>query len=255
MDYVDGLDAGRLLASRYPDGMPAGEVARIVTAVASALDYAHKQGLLHRDVKPANIMLTHFDDHDEEQRALLTDFGIARNINDISGLTATNMTVGTVAYSAPEQLMGEELDGRTDQNALAATAYHLLTGSQLFPHSNPAVVISRHLNAEPPNLSASCPQLAPLDEALSRALSKKPDGRFPRCQRFAHALTEASALLTKADLNIVEAPRRRAPVPVHSSDTTYSPSRDEPPRRPVLGFTTVVLASLVLGVISALGRC
>jgi len=88
----------------------------------------------------------------------------------VSGLTATNMTVGAVAYSAPEQLVGEEIDGRTDQYALAAMAYNLLTGSQLFPHSNPAVVISRHLNADPPKLSASRPPLAPLDEALSRAL-------------------------------------------------------------------------------------
>ena len=83
MDFVDGLDAARLLTNRYPAGMPIEEVARIVTAVASALDYAHKQGLLHRDVKPANIMMTHLDD-DGEQRILLTDFGIARNVNDIT---------------------------------------------------------------------------------------------------------------------------------------------------------------------------
>jgi serine/threonine-protein kinase len=131
MDFVDGQDLGRLLTDRYPAGMPLEQVVTIVTAVASALDYAHKQGLLHRDVKPANIMLTHLDD-DVEQRILLADFGIARNVDDISGLTTTNMTVGTVARG-PEQLMGEELDGRADQYALAATAYHLLTGSQLFP--------------------------------------------------------------------------------------------------------------------------
>src|SRR5882757_7520469 len=89
MDYVDGLDAARLLADRDPAGMPVEDVVRIVTAVASGLDYAHKQGLLHRDVKPANIMLTHVDD-DGEQRVLLTDFGIARNVDDISGLTTTN---------------------------------------------------------------------------------------------------------------------------------------------------------------------
>ena len=134
MDYVDGLDGARLLASRFPAGMPTVQVVRIVSAVAGALDYAHKQGLLHRDVKPANIMLTHLDD-DGEQRILLADFGIARNVDDISGLTTTTMTVGTVAYSAPEQLMGDEIDGRADQYALAATTYHLLTGVQLFPHS------------------------------------------------------------------------------------------------------------------------
>jgi serine/threonine-protein kinase len=104
MDYVDGLDAGQLLASRYPDGMPTDQSVRIVTAMASALDYAHKQGLLHRDVKPANIMLTHVDEELDEQRVLLTDFGIARNVGDISGLTATNMTMGTVAYSAHERI-------------------------------------------------------------------------------------------------------------------------------------------------------
>src|SRR5271168_2270064 len=83
MDYVDGLDAARLLAD--PAAMPVEQVVRVVTAVASALDYAHKQGLLHRDVKPANIMLSHLDDEDE-QRVLLADFGIARNLGDISGL-------------------------------------------------------------------------------------------------------------------------------------------------------------------------
>src|SRR5437879_3764583 len=132
MNYVDGLDAARLLAEQFPNGMPADQVAKIVTAVASALDYAHDRGLLHRDVKPANIMLT-----DDKQRILLADFGIARNLKEISSLTATGFTVGTIAYAAPEQLMGQDPDGRADQYALAATAYHLLTGSQLFPHSNP----------------------------------------------------------------------------------------------------------------------
>jgi serine/threonine protein kinase, bacterial len=187
MDFVDGLDAARLLADRYPAGMPVEEVARIVTAVASALDYAHKQGLLHRDVKPANIMMTHLDD-DGEQRILLTDFGIARNVNDISGLTKTNMTVGTVAYCAPEQLLGEDIDGRADQYALAATAYHLLTGSQLFQNSNPAVVISRHLNVSPPALADLRPALAKFDPVLAVGLAKRPEDRFDRCSDFARAL-------------------------------------------------------------------
>ena len=136
MDFVDGVNAAELLSDRYPGGMPAAAVAFITTAVASALDYAHKQGLLHRDVKPANIMLTHVDD-EGEQRILLANFGIARSVDDISGLTSTNMTVGTVAYAAPEQLMGDAIDGRADQYALAATAYHLLTGSPLFPFPIP----------------------------------------------------------------------------------------------------------------------
>lgn len=191
MDFVDGLDAAKLVAERYPAGMPVDEVARIVTAIASALDAAHKRGLLHRDVKPANIMLTHVDD-DEEQRVLLTDFGIARNANDISGLTATNMTVGTVAYCAPEQLLGEDVDGRTDQYALAATAYHLLTGAPLFANTNPAVVISRHLNNSPPALADTRPELAKLDAVLAAALAKQPNDRFQRCGDFARAFAEQS---------------------------------------------------------------
>src|SRR6202011_5894052 len=98
----------------------------------------------HIWAKPANILLA--NPKDGEQRIVLGDFGIARNVGDISGLTATNMIVGTLPYAAPEQLMDDPIDGRADQYALAATAYHLLTGSPLFPQSNPAAVISRHLN-------------------------------------------------------------------------------------------------------------
>jgi serine/threonine protein kinase, bacterial len=139
MDYIEGADLSRLLELRYPAGMPVGHVIQIVTAVASALDYAHKKGLLHRDVKPANIIVA--DHNSDDPSVFLADFGIARPLDDTSGITTTNTTVGTVAYAAPEQLMGEPIDGRADQYALAATIYHLLTGAQLFPHSNPAVVI------------------------------------------------------------------------------------------------------------------
>ena len=149
MDYVDGLDASRLVAERHPAGMPADDVARIVTAVASALDSAHKRGLLHRDVKPANIMLTHLDD-DGEQRILLTDFGIARDVNEADDVSATTTGIGTVAYCAPEQLSGDEVGPRADQYALAATAYQLLTGEPLFPRLGP-----RRGDLRPPQLEAA----------------------------------------------------------------------------------------------------
>lgn len=190
MDFVDGTDAAELMSRKFPAGMPQDLVIAVVNAVASALDYSHSQGLLHRDVKPANIMITSLDD-EEQRRILLTDFGIAREIEDASGLTQTNMTLGTVAYAAPEQLMGEEIDGRADQYALAASAYHLLTGAPPFPQSSPAAVIGQHLNGDPPRLSATRPDLASLDEVLARALAKKPGERFPRCADFARALTDA----------------------------------------------------------------
>ncbi|WP_139333256.1 serine/threonine-protein kinase, partial [Mycobacterium sp. SP-6446] len=183
MRYVDGFDTRRVLRESCPSGMPAADVCTVIAGVASALDYAHQKGLLHRDVKPANILLTR--PAGGRQRILLTDFGIARNRDEISGLTQTNMTVGTAAYAAPEQLMGNHIDGRADQYALAATAYHLLTGVPVFPNTNAVAVISAHLTAPPPRLSAMRPELAGLDEVLARALAKNPGDRFALCTEFA----------------------------------------------------------------------
>ncbi|CAN5444974.1 serine/threonine protein kinase PknF [soil metagenome] len=186
MDYVAGTDTGELLRAQ-PQGLPAEQVVAIVYAVAEALDYAHDRRLLHRDVKPANILISRPGAAD--QRIMLADFGIARRIDETSGLTATNMTVGTVSYAAPEQLMGSEtLDGRADQYALAATAFHLLTGAPPFHHSNPAVVISQHLTAAPPSVGDRRPELAHLDPALAKAMSKNPADRDARCLDFARAL-------------------------------------------------------------------
>lgn len=188
MDYVEGTDAARLLRDRYPSGMPRAEVAQIISAVADALDYAHSRGLLHRDVKPANILLSSTSQAGSRRRILLADFGIARELGEISGLTATNMLVGTTAYCAPEQLKGADLGARADQYALGCTAFNLLTGAAPFHHSNPAVVISQHLSAPPPLVSERRPDLAELDPVIVKALAKDPDDRFPTCTDFASAL-------------------------------------------------------------------
>ena len=177
---------GACSRSGIRDGMPAVDVVEIVAAVADALDYAHQRNLLHRDVKPANILLA--NPGSPEARILLADFGIARWVDDPSGLTATNMTVGTVSYAAPEQLMGGTLDGRADQYALAATAFHLLTGVPPFQNSNPAVVISQHLSAAPPAIGDRRPELAALDPVFAKALAKDPKDRYERCADFARAL-------------------------------------------------------------------
>lgn len=215
MDYIDGPDAGRLLREHYPHGMPPWEVADIVSDVADALDYAHARGLLHRDVKPPNILLT--NPERGRRRIVLADFGIARDVGQTHGLTATNVTVGTVNYASPEQLTGTRLDGRADQYSLAATAYHLLSGAPMFGSSNAAVVIGQHLNAPPPRLGDFRPALARLDPVLAKALSKNPDDRFRTCTDFADALRQAlgghAGPLPAAPASPVQRPVPAPPIP------------------------------------------
>jgi serine/threonine protein kinase len=188
MDYVDGTDAGRLVRERHPRGMPEEDVWEIVAAVADALDFGHERRLLHRDVKPENILVTAADGH--RRRVLLTDFGIARRIDDVSNLTEANVAIGTISYVAPEQLLGKPLDGRADQYGLAATTFHLLTGAPPFQDSNRAVVLSHHLSTPPPRISQRRPELAHVDAVLARALAKDPSERYPNCVDFARALTQ-----------------------------------------------------------------
>lgn len=189
MEYVDGTDAFRLLAERYPNGFPPAELVRVVAGVADALDYAHGRGLLHRDIKPANILIGRPDG--DEKRVLLADFGVARWIGRSNDLTGVDMTVGTVTYAAPEQLRGEDVGGRSDQYALAATAYHLLTGKPPFADSNPAIVIGHHLSDAPPAIGAGRPDLTRFAPLFAKALAKKPADRYERCRDFAAALQQA----------------------------------------------------------------
>jgi serine/threonine protein kinase len=221
MDFVDGIDAAELLAES-PDGLPVEDVASIVEAIGEALDFAHQRGLIHRDVKPANILMT--TSVNDPRRILLADFGIGREVEKTTSLTATNMTLGTVFYAAPEQLMGEALDGRSDQYALAATAFHLLTGEPVFDDSNPTVVISRHLNAPPPSLAETRPELAALDPVLQRGLAKNPAERYATCTEFASAFRDAAWWVThEPDSPAVSAtaPTQLAPI-VTPSDALLS---------------------------------
>jgi serine/threonine protein kinase, bacterial len=208
MDYVNGTSAEQLIANRYPTGMPASEVLAVVTAVADALDYANSRGMLHRSVKPANILFT--NPADGEQQILLTDFGIARQLGDPDG-SAPDLTGEMVAYAAPEQLTASDIDGRADQYSLAATAYFLLTGAPPFQQSNPVAVISQHLTAPPPSLRDRRPELARLDDVFARALAKNPRDRFGSCRAFADALSHSAGAWTgdrspEAYLTVVDYP-------------------------------------------------
>ena len=215
MDYVAGADVSRLLKEQYPSGMPVDEALTIVAAVAAALDYAHDRGLLHRDVKPANILLA--DPDGQNRRVYLADFGIARRIDDSAGLTETNVAVGTVAYAAPEQLRGDPVDGRADQYALACTAFHLLTGAPPYPDANPAVVITHHLYAPPPSPGACDAELRNLDPVFRRAMAKEPSDRFATCSEFAAELRRHSTAAPEINppdhldtAPVVRPPRKRS---------------------------------------------
>ena len=248
MDYVEGTDAGELLTERYRSGMPPDEVVRIVTAVGAALDYAHQRGLLHRDVKPANILLS--DPGAEDERIMLADFGIARRTGETSNLTGTNMTVGTVAYAAPEQLTGGEVDGRADQYALAATAYQLLTGSPPFQHSNPAVVISQHLTAKPPPIGSRRPELSSLGTVFDKALAKSPADRYERCIDFARAL--ASRVGAPGTQPEDSDATRLAPVVSGPSGPRHAKQHPAPPsnRRKLLLSGAVALAVVAIAAVA-----
>lgn len=189
MEFVDGTDAAHLLSELHPQGIPATELVDIVAGVAAALDYAHSRGVLHRDIKPANILIGAPDSGDK--RVMLADFGVARWIGKQNNLTGVDMTVGTVTYAAPEQLMGEEMDGHADQYALAATAYHLLTGTAPFTATNPAIVISQHLSSPPPAVADARPELSQFGPVFAKALAKNPRSRYETCSDFAAALRNA----------------------------------------------------------------
>ncbi len=225
MDYVDGTDARHLVEQRYPSGMPHQDVVEIVTAVAEALDFAHERRLLHRDVKPANILVT-TPPVGARRRVLLTDFGIARETDDIRGLTEANMAIGTVSYAAPEQLTSKTLDGRVDQYALAASAYFLFTGAPLFDDSNRAVVIGNHLNTPPPPLSARRPDLAHLDAVMAKALAKNPDDRYACCLDFAEALSRPPHAATAPTPGLQPRPTS-ADLGVHTA--AFNPADDVDP--------------------------
>ena len=181
----------------------------------------------------------------------MADFGIAREIGDISGLTATNMVVGTTAYSAPEQLMGSDIDGRADQYALGCTAFHLLTGAAPYQNSNPAVVITQHLSAPPPQIGERRPELAELNDVITKVLAKDPGDRYPSCSDFATALTGQPS---EAVTNTVAAQAAAAPTTrVAASQQSTQAKVRRRGLRPAVLISTVVATLVLLAVAGVVG--
>ncbi|MBL1074338.1 ABC transporter substrate-binding protein [Nocardia sp. 2] len=184
MQYIDGADASTLARA----ALPPERAVWVIAEVAKALDYAHAMGVLHRDVKPANIMLAR-PAPGYGERILLADFGIGRMRGDTNQLTRTGSLTVTLAYASPEQLSAAPLDHRSDQYSLACTLFWLLCGSSPFESGDAAAVIAGHLYRPPPPVSARRPGLPhAMDAVLARALAKLPADRFTSCTEFVDAV-------------------------------------------------------------------
>jgi serine/threonine protein kinase/alpha-tubulin suppressor-like RCC1 family protein len=191
MPYVEGRDAEDELAS-YQAGMPAARAVEIVGQVGSALDYAHRTELLHRDVKPANILLTAGREAYESEWVFLTDFGIAKATDEAVALTETGAVLATFGFASPEQIEGRRLDARADIYSLGCVLYKLLTGSNPYPGTSVAVAIHGHLQLPPPRPTALTPGLpVGFDEVVAAAMAKAPGDRYESCRALTIAARNA----------------------------------------------------------------
>jgi serine/threonine protein kinase len=190
MRYVPGRDLGRLISAR--GALPADDAASLVAEVADGLDAVHAAGLVHRDVKPANMLVGEPEPADGEPAAFLTDFGLAKIAASTSGLTATGEVIGTVDYMAPEQIEGRRVDARTDVYALGCVLFHAVTGEVPFPERESSAKMWAHLNEPPPPVRSRDAARAALGPVIRRAMAKEPTDRFPSAGDLGRAAVAAT---------------------------------------------------------------
>ena len=190
MRFVDGTDL--LHAVTREGALEPARAVRIVSQVAAALDAAHRRGLVHRDVKPGNVLLTGEGD---EEHAYLTDFGLVKTLTgDIPGTTTAGHFVGTLDYSSPEAIQGQDADARSDVYSLACVLYFTLTRTSPFLRDSNVGTMFAHVNEPPPSLLEENPKLPPaLAAVVEKALAKNPDERHQTAGEFARAAQEALA--------------------------------------------------------------
>lgn len=253
MRYVAGSDLGRRIAR---DGRlePARAVA-LIAQVGNGLDAIHAAGLVHRDVKPANVLLS---GDEGAEHAYITDFGVARNLATRSGLTQTGRFVGTIDYVAPEQISGGEVDARVDVYALGCLLYKLLTGEVPFPREGEAARLYAHLNDPPPHPSSLAPAVpAALDEVVVRAMAKQPGDRHPSAGDLGRA---AEAVLSGAAVTVPERTVATGAAATRESAAPTDPTQQAPDRVPnrrrrvyLGGAALALIVVVVVGVILATG--
>ena len=266
MQLVEGRDLAAILKER--GRISADDAVQVAIAVASALEAAHRRGIVHRDVKPGNILIT--DDGDVK----VTDFGIARAVSEAS-MTVTGTTLGSVHYFSPEQARGDEVTGRSDVYALGIVLYEMLTGHRPFEGDSAAGVALKRLTENPPRPMVAGQPLPPgLEAILRRALEREPDKRFPDAGSFAEALRAWSKDPTSVPAGLVGAVPAAAPLPAAGEPTVYVPPPVARPsdRAPYAGpprqqarrverrqgqpwwfWLLALLAVLLLGIIGFLG--
>jgi DNA-binding NarL/FixJ family response regulator len=189
MRFVDGTDLRAIL--RDQRRLDPERAMRFVAHVAGALDDAHRRGLVHRDVKPGNVLVAW---RDEEEQAYLADFGLTKERAVASDLTATGLAIGTADYVAPEQAQGREVDGRADTYALACVLYQCLAGAVPYEHDSDLEKVWCHVHQPPPNLIDARPDLPPeLGRVLADAMAKDPGERPASSGQFARAAAAAMA--------------------------------------------------------------
>jgi tRNA A-37 threonylcarbamoyl transferase component Bud32 len=197
MRFIPGGDLRSLVQREGP--LPGDRAIALLGPIAAALDAAHRTGLLHRDVKPANILIDSSPDRPEHP--YLSDFGLAKGGTSATGLTGTGQFVGTPDYAAPEQIAGKPARPQTDQYALACVAYATLTGTHPFAKDESMAVLWAHMYDPPPSLAVRRPDLpAAADPVLARALAKAPEDRYATCGEFTDALRAALSVPARAGL-------------------------------------------------------
>jgi serine/threonine-protein kinase len=258
MRYVPGGDAQSLLGREGP--LPPARVASVISPVASALDAAHAAGVLHRDVKPSNMLVDVLPGRPDH--VYLSDFGLSKGVASSSGTTKAGELIGTVEYMPPEQVTGERADGRGDQYALACAAFAMLTGEPPFRRDTPAAVMYAHVHEPPPPATGRRAELPPaVDGVLAKALAKAPGDRYASCAEFADALRGALGFEP-----YVTGPRPRSGPPGQGAESGYLPTatvtppppplsppdeRPLPGRRPAWRRRPVVIAAASAGIVIA----
>ncbi|MFJ1753467.1 serine/threonine-protein kinase [Kitasatospora sp. NPDC088134] len=210
MRYVRGRDLRGLLDRQ--GRLTIAQTVRITVQVASALDTAHAHDLVHRDVKPGNVLIAEGTDPDHPEHAYLTDFGLTKKSLSLTGLTSVGQFVGTLDYVAPEQISGKPVDGRCDVYSLGCVVFEMLTGGPPYRRDDDLALLWAHLNDPPPSVLQQRADLQPgVGAVLERAMAKRPQERHGSCLEFTAAL-RAAATAAPPEPSTGRAPAARASV-------------------------------------------